>query len=235
MAAERQDAPPELPALDGGWELRVFDFPKGVSTGLWIPCEPEKLLDDVEVQERNAFNDSMPYWAWLWDSAPTMVTRLLEEGEPRGPRILELGAGLGLVGIALAQAAGPRASLELSDHDPVSQRVLGVNAAHNGLREVSVTGLDWLELEHETARPADVIVACDVLYEARLHDPLLDVLERFLAPGGCAYFADPGRTRLKGFLPRAAARGFRARLIDAQGREAEPEIGAFRIACVSRG
>ena len=72
--SEESDA--VFPPLAGGWELRTFDLPGGARVELRAPRDPERLLDDEAVQERNRFNDSMPYWAWIWDSAPTMA-RLL--------------------------------------------------------------------------------------------------------------------------------------------------------------
>ncbi|MEM8710474.1 MAG: hypothetical protein AAGG01_05945, partial [Planctomycetota bacterium] len=87
--------PDELPSLEGGWELGEYDL-----VSLWVPREPDALLDDAGVQERNRFNDTMPYWAWLWDSAPTMMRALIDRCV--GGRVLEVGAGLGLVGLGVA-------------------------------------------------------------------------------------------------------------------------------------
>lgn len=201
---------------------------------LFVPAAPDELLDDDAVVARNEFNDSMPYWAWLWDSAPAMARRIAAAPPASGARILELGAGLGLVGIAAALAVDGPAELTLSDHDPLSLAVLPLNAALNGLSDAQAWDLDWRQLERAEPGTFDLLVGCDVAYEARLQEPLLDVVERYMAPRGTALFADPGRTRLPGFLRRARARGFEVEVEDADGEVAEPSAGAFRLVRIAR-
>jgi len=223
-----------LPELAGGWARQSHEVSAGLEVDLFVPAAPDALLDDDAVVARNEFNDSMPYWAWLWDSAPAMARRIAAAPPASGARILELGAGLGLVGIAAALAAQGPAELTLSDHDPLSLAVLPVNAALNGLDGTRTWDLDWRELERSEPGVFDLLVGCDVAYEARLQEPLLDVVERYMAPGGSALFADPGRTRLPGFLRRARARGLEVETEDAEGRQAAPEAGAFRLVRIVR-
>ncbi len=226
--------PRGLPDIDGSWELLSLDIDAGAPVRVWAPRDPERLLDDEAVIERNDFNDSMPYWAWLWDSAPTMA-RLLRRDPPKpGSRVLELGAGLGFNGIAAAIIASDPIELVLSDHDPLSLAALAANLELNGLDKARVWNLDWRQLTGAPDGRFDLILACDVAYEAKLQEPLLDVVDRYLAPQGRALFADPGRTRLPGLVRRARARGFRVDLADADGIAAVPEAGAFRLATLSR-
>jgi predicted nicotinamide N-methyase len=223
-----------LPELPGGWARQSHVISPDLSVELFVPAAPDALLDDEAVVARNEFNDSMPYWAWLWDSAPTMARRIAAEPPASGARILELGAGLGLVGIAAARAASGPVELTLSDHDPLSLAVLPLNAALNGLDEARTWNLDWRELDRSESRRFDLLVGCDVAYEARLQEPLLDVVERYMAPAGVALFADPGRTRLPGFLRRARARGFVVETEDGDGRPVGAAAGAFRLVRIAR-
>lgn len=223
-----------LPELAGGWARQSHEISSDLEVELFVPAAPDELLDDDAVVARNEFNDSMPYWAWLWDSAPTMARRIAAEPPASGARILELGAGLGLVGIAAALAARGPAELTLSDHDPLSLAVLPLNAALNGLDQAQTWNLDWRELDRSDPGQFDLLVGCDVAYEARLQEPLLDVVGRYLAPSGVALFADPGRTRLPGFLRRARARGFVVETEDSEGRPAEAAAGAFRLVRIAR-
>ncbi len=224
-----------LPDLAGGWARQSHEVSAGLEVELFVPAAPDALLDDDAVVARNEFNDSMPYWAWLWDSAPAMARRIAAAPPESGARILELGAGLGLVGIAAAMAVEGPAELTLSDHDPLSLAVLPINAALNGLDGAKTWNLDWRELERSEAGVFDLLVGCDVAYEARLQEPLLDVVERYMAPDGAALFADPGRTRLPGFLRRARARGFAVETEDVEGQPADPVAGAFRLVRIVRG
>ncbi|MGD2016509.1 MAG: methyltransferase [Planctomycetota bacterium] len=225
---------PRLPDLAGGWTRQSHLVAEDLTVELFVPAAPDELLDDEAVIERNEFNDSMPYWAWLWDSAPAMARRVAAAPLPAGARVLELGAGLGLVGIAAARAARGPVELALTDHDPLSLAVLPLNADLNGLGGVRVWNLDWRELERAEEGEFDLILGCDVAYEARLQDPLLDVLERYQAADGVALFADPGRTRLPGFLRRARARGLAVAVEDGEGRPAEPAAGALRFVAIAR-
>ncbi|MEM9382040.1 MAG: 50S ribosomal protein L11 methyltransferase [Planctomycetota bacterium] len=222
-----------LPEIDGGWEVLDVEVGAGEPVRLWTPREPERLLDDDEVVERNRFNDSMPYWAWQWDSGPTMARMLAREAIGGQAAVLELGAGLGLAGIAAAVLGGRGIDLVLSDHDPLSLAALPVNARLNGV-DARVWDLDWRHLQDAPEGRFDLVLGCDVAYEAKLQEPLLDVVDRYLAPGGAALFADPGRTRLPGLVRRAAARGYAVELLDAEGRPAEPEAAAFRLARLRR-
>lgn len=231
MSGDGQRAGPDrgLPSLQGGWELVEFDY-----VSIWVPREPDALLDDADVQERNRFNDTMPYWAWIWDSAPTMMRTLVDRGV--SGRILEVGAGLGLVGLSVAKAVGETAetTLALSDYDPLACEALRVNARMNGFDGALIWEFDWRELESAPAGIFDAIIGCDVMYEGQAHEPLLDVLERYLDAGGTAYLADPGRSRLPQFQRRAEARGWAVGLENAAGQHAEPQAGEYRLLTLRR-
>jgi len=243
------DAPRDLPPLAGGWILHEAAY-GGVGVRLWIPRAPDALLDDDEVIERNRFNDSMPYWAWLWDSAPRLARLVAAAGWPPGTRVLELGAGLGLVGLVAARLG---CEVTLSDHDPLALATLRVNVREatpsRGSAVASLTDscgsdssptrdstrppprvidLDWRALEALGQPEFDVVLGCDVLYEAGSHEPVLDVLERCLTSRGEAWLADPGRTRLPAFMRRAEARGWSVAVLDEDGHSARVEPGAFR-------
>lgn len=216
----------ELPSLEGGWELRSFDLPGVAPLDLFVPKHPDALLDDEGVLERSRVHDAMPYWAWLWDSAPEMVAALAGESIGPGARVLEVGAGLGLVGLGVALVHG--VSVTLTDYDPTALEVIPVQARLNGLDRVEAVHLDWRDPASGPSGPFDVIVGCDVIYEGGAHLPLLDLCERLLAPGGAAWFADPGRSRRKGFLARAEARGFRVE-VAGDAKQGEGAVGEYAL------
>lgn len=236
--------PPGLPRLAGGWECRRHTLGP-VTVALWTPRAPDALLDDPAVHERNRFHDAMPYWAWLWDSAPALA-RLVAEAcapargarvaepavWPRGARVLELGAGLGLVGLTAARMG---CHVTLTDHDPLALEAARVNVAANGVEAVAeVEALDWRAPDMLAGRTFEVVLGCDVVYEANAHEPVLDVLERALTPEGVAWVADPGRARTPAFVRRAEARGFRVESTDAAGRPAALAPGEFRRLALRR-
>jgi predicted nicotinamide N-methyase len=75
------------------------------------------------------------------------------------------------------------------------------NAARNGLA-VETLRVSWTEPEALLARaPFELVLASDVLYEARNCDVLLPLLPRL---GREIWLADPGRPAAGPFLERAA-------------------------------
>ena len=73
-------------------------------------------------------------------------------GTPEG-RIADVGAGVGAVGLALAQRS-ERAFADLIEIDPDLARLAGINAARNGLQaRARVLRLDVLEARASGARP----------------------------------------------------------------------------------
>ena len=75
----------------------------------------------------------------------------------------------------------------------------------------------------------------------KVHTPLLDALERFLAPEGEAWIADPGRPHVEAFCKLASARGWSVEARDAGGATSqgadghpEPSLDAFRLLVLRR-
>jgi len=95
-------------------------------------------------------------------------------------RVLELGAGTGIVGLSLARR-GVADSLVLTDSDQWCIRVLRANAALNCEHNVSVATLALGEVPEE---PFDVVVASDVLWEPSQSAQLLVTVESALRGSG---------------------------------------------------
>ncbi len=221
-----------LPGIAGGWELQPLagpEDPELAAIELWAPARPDLLFDPDEAPASAEFHGAMPYWAWLWDSAPRMV-RALERRGLEG-RVLEVGAGLGAVGIGLAARSAGKAQVTLTDYDPLSIAVMRANAVRHGLPRECAQLLDWRSIpEHEAF---DAIIGCEVTYDPTTHSALLDVFERLLTPGGQVYLADPGRERVPQFQRRARERGFSITLEDEHGAPAEAVRGEFRMLVLS--
>lgn len=162
------------------------------------PREPEALIDDAAFEARDEF---MPYWAELWPSAIALA-KVLARRELGGRRVLELGCGVGLVGIAAA-AGGARVTL--TDWAPEAIAVTEANARRNEV-EVETRVVDWRAPEALVAlAPWDLVVLADVLYEERNVNALLPLLPKL---GREILLADPDRSTAEQFLEEAA-RGWR--------------------------
>lgn len=193
--------PDELPQLAGGWEQR--ELKAGDRTFRIIrPAQPDALLDTAETLAAHASHGYMPYWGYLWPSTFDMCAALQTADFPTGLPTLELGAGIGLAGIyALTRGL----DVTFSDYDRTSVRLALTNATLNGFPNARGIYLDWRD---PPAAQFPLILGCEVIYEEGNHGPILDVLDKLLAPDGECWLADPRRHTADKFVERAKSRGF---------------------------
>jgi predicted nicotinamide N-methyase len=172
---------------------------EAVALELERPLDPDALVDESAF----ARDEFLPYWASLWPSGVALahhVARL----RPTGVRVVELGCGLGLPSLVAARLGADVTALDWS---PDAVSLLRRNAERNGVRLESVVA-DWRTPGPAADRRFPMVLAADVLYEQRNAEPLLELLERIVEPGGAAYVADPGRRHAPSFLAGAAERGW---------------------------
>lgn len=147
--------------------------------------------------------DEPPFWAQIWDAGQALADYLLRGPALRGP-ILELGAGVGLVGIAAALRG---ARVVQTDCIVDAGRAAVVNAARCGVGgRVQAVAADWRAWSLRGQFGG--VVGADIIYRASLHAPLLSVLRASLWPGGIALLADPGRGSGERFARHLLAHGW---------------------------
>ena len=157
------------------------------------PRDAEALLDE-EAFDRDEY---LPYWAELWPSSLALA-RMIAGRALRGARTLELGCGLGLPSIAAALAGGRVLS---TDWSAEAVAMTASNAERNGA-QIETLVCSWTDPAPLVERaPWDLVLASDVLYEARNADALLPLLPRL---GREVWLADPGRPPAARFLELAA-------------------------------
>jgi predicted nicotinamide N-methyase len=150
-----------------------------------------------------AEDERLPYWAELWPSALALARYIVQHLHLAGRQVLELGCGLGLVGVV---AALQGARVLCTDYEADALAFARHNARRNACRQVRFRLVDWRR--PLLRRRYDIILASDVIYEARNFGPLVAVLQRHLARGGCALFAEPGRPNAIPFFALLRQRGF---------------------------
>ena len=186
-----------------GYETTTVTLPfPGRQVHITKIADLDRLVDRID-PVAFAEDERMPYWAELWPSAVALAHYTTEHLGLHGRRVLELGCGLGLVGVV---AALQGARVLCTDYEPEALAFARHNAHHNGCRQVRFRLVDW-------RRPAlrqryDYILASDVIYEARNFGPLAAVLQRYLARGGTAVFSEPGRVNAVPFFILLRQRGF---------------------------
>lgn len=150
----------------------------------------DELLDQV-VDE-----DDIPFWAEIWPATLGCLSYL--ECHPellRGERVLELGCGMGVLGIGILLSGG---LITQSDFVTEALQFATVNAARNGLSPARTLLGDWRNFK--TDENFDWIVGSDILYEKKLHPYLLEIFGRVLVTGGRILLADPGREYARQFI-----------------------------------
>ncbi len=131
-----------------------------------------------------------PYWASVWAGGQALARHLLDHPElAAGRRVLDLGAGSGLVAIAAALAGADQ--VVANDIDPYAVAAVTVNARANRVRVIT-DGADLLD----GVAGADLLVAGDALYDAGLAARVLPYLRRCAAHGVQVLVGDPDRGHL---------------------------------------
>jgi predicted nicotinamide N-methyase len=122
-----------------------------------------------------------------------------------GKKVLELGSGIGLTGIA-ALLRG--AEVTFSDYLPDALESAADNVKINGLssERASFLVLDW---EDSVRVPSfDLILGAEIVYDYFFHGSLIKLMEKALAPGGRIILADRKRLVVARFVGRLLSKGF---------------------------
>lgn len=134
---------------------------------------------------------TVPYWAELWPGARMLARAVMTETwSSTVPKqaALEIGCGLGLVGIA-ALAAGLKVTF--TDRDPLALQFAAVNAQLNGFDDFDTMLLDW------NAPPADlkaeVILGSELVYVPEHASQVSCFIQQVLTPNGQCLIADLDR------------------------------------------
>ena len=135
-----------------------------------------------------------PYWAYPWGGGLALARYVLDHPDTvAGRRILDLGAGSGLVGIAAARSGAK--SVLAADIDSYAASAARLNAAANDVAIESVFG----DLTQSAPPDVDLILIGDLFYEQALAERVSRFLDRCLKARIGALIGDPGRS----FLPRS--------------------------------
>ncbi len=144
--------------------------------------------DDAVEPDDDASEPQPPYWAYAWAGGAVLARYILDHPQSvAGRRVLDLGAGSGLVGIAAAKAGAGAVMAAEIDRNGVA--AIGLNAAANGV-EITV-----LDKDITTGPPpaVDLVLAGDVFYGREVALRVIPFLDRCLAAGIEVLVGDPRR------------------------------------------
>lgn len=126
----------------------------------------------------------LPYWAKVWESSFLLAFFLGKQPVVLGQRMLEIGAGIGAVGI-YAGLCGHRVTITDINEDALL--FARANVLLNSATQVDVRKLDWND--GADIERYDVIFGSEVVYDRKSYPALVDFLNRALAPNGIIFLA----------------------------------------------
>ena len=136
-----------------------------------------------------------PYWAFAWAGGQALARHILDHpGITQGKRVLDFGAGSGLVALAAAKAGA--AHVTAADIDPFAIAAIACNAKANALI------IEAMDRDMIGSRDLfDLILIGDMCYERPLAEKLMAWLKAtqadiLLGDPGRTYFPKSGLTRL---------------------------------------
>jgi len=147
--------------------VRGRDFRLFVPKTIELFLDPEDLLRDF------------PLWSKVWEASLVLADHLAGMAVEPGKRFLEIGCGLGLVGI-VASSFGHQVTM--TEINPHSLDFARANARSNNLANLEIAELDWDNPNLEGL--FDYIVGSEVIYKERDFQSLLRLFKANLRPGG---------------------------------------------------
>ncbi|TIS29034.1 MAG: methyltransferase [Mesorhizobium sp.] len=151
-----------------------------------------RLLEPEDGSHEHAAEPQPPYWAYAWAGGAVLARYVLDRPSTvAGRRVLDLGAGSGLVG------AGAR-EVTAAEIDRNGIVALRLNAEANGVA-IIIIGED---ISAGPPPSVDVVLAGDVFYGQAVARRIVPFLDRCLAAGIEVLVGDPGRA----WLPRRRIR-----------------------------
>jgi predicted nicotinamide N-methyase len=160
----------------------------------------------------------------LWPSGIALAASIARAPDlVRNARCLELGCGLGVTAVAALRAG---ADLLATDYAPQALALCRHNCLVNAGRAPRTLQMNWRRptrrLRTLAGQGFPVVLAADVLYERRDVEPLLDLVDWLVAPGGLLWLAEPGRPPAAAFLEAATERGWRGAFEEVAGPWPDP-------------
>ena len=138
-----------------------------------------------------------PYWAYCWGGGLALARHILDRPETvAGRRVLDLGAGSGLVGIAAAKVGA--SAVIASEVNAYAVAAAPLNAAANDVAFASVLG----DITDGPPPDVDLVLVGDLFYDPDLAARVTAFLDRCVGAGVDALVGDPWRA----FLPRSRLR-----------------------------
>jgi predicted nicotinamide N-methyase len=169
---------------------------------LWTVADLHRFVD-AETLLRAVDPPAPPYWALPWIGARAVAARLLTTPPRVTTRVLEIGCGLGLAGVAAGLGG---ASVLFTDYVAEALAFAHANAEHHRLQSFDTGVVDFTR--DRLDERFDLVIAADVVYEPESYEPLVEFLTTHTASRGSVLLTESLRADAKRVLAMLVDRGF---------------------------
>lgn len=213
MPGAAAPAPTAIAGYPAAWSRIDIDVRRETGDAAHrLPCDPIALYTlsdparsiDAEALLREAVIPDPPYWALVWTGARAIAATVATLSLPASARVLDLGCGLGLSGLAAAQRG---AAVTFGDYLEAPLEFVRATLARSATAGCSVRTIDFTGGHDDGAR-YDLILAADIVYDPAHYVPLAAFLDRHLSPGGAILLTESLRADASVFVEGLLARGF---------------------------
>jgi len=170
---------------------------------LYTLSDPETAIDGAALLRERVIADP-PYWALVWTGARAIAAFVSNLRLPTGMRVLDLGCGLGLSGLAAARRG---ATVTFGDYLEEPLEFVRATLERAPAPACTVRRIDFTRSDDDGER-FELILAADIVYDPAHYAPLADYLDRHLAPGGAILLTESLRADATVFLAGLCDRGF---------------------------
>lgn len=147
---------------------------RGKSFKIVRPAKLEEIFEGDPFLETEKF----PLWFKVWEASVILADYIAGIKPPK--KILELGAGLGVVSIV---AAGFGHQVLATDYDELPLKFIELSAKENELSEnLKIRTLDWKN--PDLNEKFNIIAGSEIVFRKSFYEPLLNLFKNFLEPDG---------------------------------------------------
>ena len=154
----------------------------GISLALFTPASIDPFINPNDVMH------NFPMWAKIWEASGVLASYLVDLPSNPNQTMLEIGCGLGIVGIAAAKAGH---HITMTDNNTDALNFSRANALANGCPHIPVKRVDWHSPSLEGC--FDYIVGSETVYKTEDINSLEFLFEHYLAPEGTILLSESVR------------------------------------------
>jgi predicted nicotinamide N-methyase len=146
---------------------------RGRKFSYFLPRSIEPFID------LNSPLKDFPLWAKVWPSSMVLADFMAAQATDPEKRILEIGSGIGIVGIA-ARAFGH--NITITEYNTDAMEFAGANAFINGCSGAPIVSMNW-NMPQISSR-YDQIIGSEVIFREQDFVPIQKLFQSVLKPDG---------------------------------------------------